>query len=74
MVNPSALVAAGGLSFLSAGRTAWALVDLPPGTYVALCYVPDREVGAPHALMGMIDVFSVGGGAAAEAAPATPVQ
>jgi hypothetical protein len=44
---------------LSAGRTAWLVVDLAPGSYLAACFVPDRDSGAPHAFLGMLDVFTV---------------
>jgi hypothetical protein len=49
-----------GVGYLSAGQTAWAVLDLEPGSYVALCFVPDRETGMPHVLMGMAMVFTVG--------------
>lgn len=51
--------AAGGLGWLSPGATAWAEVDLAPGTYVALCFVFDPKTGLPHAMEGMMDVFRV---------------
>jgi len=31
-------------------------VNLPPGTYVELCFFPDPEEGTPHALMGMVHI------------------
>jgi hypothetical protein len=40
----------------SPGVTSWVEVDLSPGTYVAICFVPDRD-GMLHALRGMVDVF-----------------
>ena len=46
-------------SVLSAGRSEWVAVDLTPDTYVAVCFIPDRATGMPHALMGMVEVFSV---------------
>jgi hypothetical protein len=46
----------------------WLALDLQPGTYVALCFIPDEAPGAPHALLGMIQVFTVGDGAATPAA------
>lgn len=50
---------AGGLGWLSAGATAWTSVDLDPGTYAALCFVFDPDTGMPHAMEGMIAVFTV---------------
>jgi hypothetical protein len=29
-------------------------LDLKPGRYVLLCFVPDREGGPPHVAKGMI--------------------
>ncbi len=49
----------GGSSAISPGQTAWIETDLGPGTYVALCEVPDIKTGMPHALMGMITQFTV---------------
>ena len=59
---------AGFVSVMSAGRTAWVEFDLAPGTYVAVCFFPDRETQAPHAALGMAQVFTVGDGAATPAA------
>ena len=55
----SAAVGYGGLSVVSVGLTGYVELDLEPGTYAALCFVPDREAGMPHAAMGMITVFTV---------------
>jgi hypothetical protein len=57
--DPSQIVSAGGIGILSAGQTAWAVLDLEPGTYLALCFVPDQASGAPHVFMGMVHVFTV---------------
>ena len=32
---------------------------LEPGRYVLLCFVPDEETGQPHALLGMVEEFTV---------------
>lgn len=60
--GPSAadIVPAGGVGWLSPGASAWTEVELQEGTYVALCFVFDPETGMPHAMMGMVDVFTVG--------------
>lgn len=34
-------------------------LDLAPGSYVALCFLPDYETGQPHVALGMVDAFSV---------------
>ena len=49
-------------------RAAPPALDLAPGTYIAVCFVPDEETGVPHALMGMVQVFTVAEGMATPAA------
>lgn len=44
---------------LSTDQTNWVEIDLEPGYYVALCFIPDPETGAPHAMLGMIERFDV---------------
>jgi hypothetical protein len=44
---------------LSPGHTTWIEVDLAPGTYAVACFVSDPANGAPHATMGMVQVFTV---------------
>jgi hypothetical protein len=58
-IDPSQIEGVGGIGALSAGRTGWYVTDLEAGTYVALCFVPDFESHLPHAMMGMIQVFTV---------------
>jgi hypothetical protein len=49
-----------GSGTISPGETAWlVLPELSPGTYFALCFVPDRETTAPHAAMGMIQLITI---------------
>jgi hypothetical protein len=50
---------AGGIGFMTPGQTAWTLVALEPGTYVALCAAFDEETGAIHVMMGMVTIFTV---------------
>jgi hypothetical protein len=59
-----------GLAVISPGHTAWLALDLASGTYLALCFVPDQQTGAPHALLGMAQLFTVGGVDAGAATPA----
>jgi len=58
----------GGVLLQSAGTTVWPLLNLPAGSYVALCFVTDPRNGEPHAMEGMVSLFTVGGGAATPAA------
>ena len=51
--------AAAGCSTLSTGQSLYLPVDLVAGTYGAICFFPDEQTGAPHALMGMEIAFTV---------------
>ncbi len=51
--------AIGGVAPLSPGESNYAVLDLAVGDYIAICFVPDAETGAPHFAMGMIAGFSV---------------
>jgi hypothetical protein len=46
-------------SAISEGVSIWIEVDLAPGYYVAMCFLPDPGGEAPHAFMGMVDSFEV---------------
>lgn len=54
---PGAMV--GGITGLSPGREAEAEVDLTPGRYGLICFLPDRKDGKPHFMHGMITEFTV---------------
>lgn len=49
----------GGLQAIDSGQTGWALFDLSPGEYFALCFVPDPTSGKAHIELGMIAAFTV---------------
>ena len=49
----------GGVGFIDKGRTATFPVDLTPGTYAMLCFVPDAKDGKSHVEHGMITQFEV---------------
>lgn len=49
----------GGFQAITPGQTGWLKLDLAPGNYVALCYVPGAETGELHFHMGMIQAFTV---------------
>jgi plastocyanin len=68
--NPEEFKDIGGLTIISSGRTAWMEFDLEPGNYVAICFIPDKETHEPHALLGMVSIFTVGNGASGVASPA----
>jgi hypothetical protein len=58
-LDPAQVEGVGGIGALSVGMTGWYVTDLEPGTYAALCFIPDKDTLMPHALMGMIQVFAV---------------
>jgi len=49
----------GGAAGLAPGQSQWIELNLKPGTYVALCLIPDVRTGLPHAFEGMLTVFVV---------------
>ena len=49
----------GGAGPMSPGNTVWAVLDLEPGDYFAICLVPDPATGALHFALGMIQPFTV---------------
>jgi uncharacterized cupredoxin-like copper-binding protein len=52
----------GGISVLQPGETGSFEGNLDPGTYFAMCFVPDEEKdGAPHFALGMMQRFEVKG-------------
>lgn len=56
---PDKMRDAGGCSSLSHGQSAYLSLDLTPGTYGAVCYVPDQRTGEPHMMIGMSWIFTV---------------
>jgi hypothetical protein len=48
-----------GLQALSPGRWAIVHINLPPGQYALICYVPSNENGVPHARMGMHQMMTL---------------
>ncbi len=42
----------------SSGQANWYEVDVEPGTYAMLCFMPDPS-GTPHVMLGMVKVFTV---------------
>ena len=62
-LNPAEVGNAGGVLLQSTGTTVWPILNLPAGTYVAICFVTDPKTGMPHAMEGMVSIFEVGGSA-----------
>jgi hypothetical protein len=53
------MTAAGGVPAMPPGQEVVMHVDLEPGSYVALCFVPDAHDGAPHLAHGMAYPFTI---------------
>jgi hypothetical protein len=49
----------GGFQGIDPGKTGWLHLDLEPGTYVAICHIPDPASGEPHSMLGMVQTFTV---------------
>jgi hypothetical protein len=49
----------GGTATLSKGQQIYLALDLEAGTYGAICFFSDKDTGAPHAMLGMVQVFTV---------------
>jgi hypothetical protein len=57
--GPPPFAEVGGLQAISQGATAWVNLDLQPGTYIAICFVPSPTDGKPHFEHGMVMPFTV---------------
>jgi uncharacterized cupredoxin-like copper-binding protein len=49
----------GGFQGIDPGKTGWLHLDLEPGTYVAICHIPDPASGKSHSELGMVQTFTV---------------
>ena len=47
----------------SIGTVTWQEIELKAATYLAACFFPTAGTGLPHAMNGMVDVFTVSGDA-----------
>jgi len=59
MSGPPPAHAEGGTSVAMPGTTASIGVDLAPGDYALICFVPDAKDGKPHMEHGMVQTFKV---------------
>lgn len=57
--GPPPFVGMAGIAPMNTGETNWAVLDLEPGDYFAICFVPDTKTGKPHFELGMIMPFTV---------------
>jgi hypothetical protein len=47
-----------GVDALTPDQSFYVAMNLEPGTYVAVCFMPDTETGQPHLMKGMIQTFT----------------
>jgi len=59
--GPPPFEAIGGINGLSPNAAGYMTLDLQPGSYVAICHIPDPASGLPHAHLGMLKAFTVRG-------------
>jgi hypothetical protein len=59
--GPPPYVADGGGAVIAPGASEVFDLDVKPGTYFAMCFVPDPATGAPHFALGMMKRFEVTG-------------
>lgn len=57
--GPPPFTSAGGVAGIGNGMTVAMDVDLEPGNYAFLCFVPDPASGQPHAALGMVGALTV---------------
>jgi hypothetical protein len=57
--GPPASVSLGGTTGIAPGGRAWVRFDATPGTYVAICFIPDPPSGRSHYELGMVSTFTV---------------
>ena len=58
---------------ISKDQTTMVEMSLESGHYVAVCFIPEKESGQPHAFEGMVTIFSVGAEGEEVEPPASPV-
>jgi hypothetical protein len=59
--GPPPFESAGGINAFSADGSGYMTLELQPGSYVAVCRVPDPASGVPHLHLGMLKHFTVPG-------------
>jgi hypothetical protein len=52
-------VFSGGAGGIEPGEDGLVDLDLPPGSYLAMCFLPDEATGKRHAELGMVTTFTV---------------
>ena len=49
----------GGISAMPKGAVGYVSVNLPPGEYALMCFLPDAKDGKPHLAHGMVKQFTI---------------
>lgn len=57
--GPPPYTDAGGFQSIAAGSTGYVELDLDPGNYFAICFIPDPGSGKPHVELGMVAPFAI---------------
>ncbi len=57
--GPPPFANAGGFNSIDPQQTGWMELDLTPGSYIAICHVPDFATGKAHSELGMMLPFEV---------------
>lgn len=57
--GPPPYESAGGFQGIAPGGNGWTTVNLTPGEYVLLCFLPDQASGKPHVALGMFKPLTV---------------
>ena len=68
---PEWAVAVGGPNAAVPGQTIAATIDMQPGNYVVVCFIPSPGETAPHAMKGMIAPLTVTAGGVTQAGAVT---
>lgn len=71
--NPEEFEMVAFLAPVSQAQSSLTELNLEPGHYVAVCFVPDQESGQAHAARGMVTIFSIGAEGEVVEPPASPV-
>ncbi len=71
--DPTMFEDVGGVAPISQDVTVYTEITLEPGNYVAICFMPDKDSGEPHAFKGMFTIFQIGEAGQEVAPPASPV-
>ena len=71
--NPAEFEDMGGIAPITKDQSVFFELNLEPGAYVAVCFMPDKENGMPHALKGMVVVFEIPEEGATVEPPSSPV-